>query len=133
MSRIFHHYEKLEEFHDGMWRNTNGDTRKLHVEASASLMKDARAFKAGMMRALEEWPLSCEHNLSAENVNRIAWLGHAGCCVAVGSPEDCTRVAWHTLNKAEQDAANAAAADVLARWTDANQPKDLFSWSYHGS
>jgi hypothetical protein len=133
MKRVFHHYERLEEFTDGMWRITRGDGRKAHVEASAALMRDATAFEGAMLRALEEWPLSCEHNLSAENVNRIAWLGHAGCCVGAGSPEDCTRVAWHTLTQSEQDAANQAAANVLAQWTAANEPKDLFSWGDHGA
>jgi hypothetical protein len=66
-----------------------------------------------MMEALDTWPKSCDANLTAESVNRIAWLGHAGCCIATKSPEEATRVAWHTLDQSEQDEANRAAEEVL--------------------
>ena len=39
-------------------------------------------------------------------MNRLAWLGHAGTCFALGVPEDCTREAWHNLSMVEQDLAN---------------------------
>jgi hypothetical protein len=83
-------------------------------------MRDSDAFEAAMMRALEEWPNSCAHNLSAEDTNRLAWLGHAGCLLAAGSPEENTRCGWHTLTLTEQDAANAAAQKVLDMWVAAN-------------
>ena len=99
---------------------------------AADLMKNPVRFKAAMVEALTRWPRSCEMNLSAEPVNKIAWLGHAGCCVATQSPEDCTRLAWHTLNKAEQDEANRVAAEALELWTklhDADGFFDLFAYS----
>lgn len=111
--RIFHHYEKLEEYHAGMWKIVTGKQRKEHVANAADLMRDPDAFRAAMERALVDWSTSCEANLTAESVNRIAWLGHAGCCIATGSPEEATRCAWHTLDRNEQDLANEAAAQVL--------------------
>lgn len=119
MKRQFRHYEQLEEFHAGMWRITRGDTRKANIHAAAAVMRNAGLFKTMMLRALVEWPNSCEHNLSAESVNRIAWLGHAGCCIGAGAPEDCTRLAWHTLSRPEQDEANRVADEVLREWLDA--------------
>ena len=92
-------------------------------------------FKAAMRRAAHEWPRSCEHNLSAENVNRIAWLGHAGCCVGAGSPEEATRAGWHTLTPDQQNEANRVAGDVLDEWLSANAdrlnataPAPLLEW-----
>jgi hypothetical protein len=79
-------------------------------------MANSEAFQEAMARALIEWPRSCEHNLSAENINRIAWLGHAGCCVARGCPEEATRAAWHTLTVDQQNEANRVAGIVLAKW-----------------
>jgi hypothetical protein len=114
--RVFHHYESLEEFHAGMWKIVRGKERKNHVANAADLMKQPCEFKDAMARALDEWPTSCEANLTAESVNRIAWLGHAGCCIATGSPEECTRVAWHTLNADEQRMANKVADEVLTTW-----------------
>lgn len=121
MERVYFHFNELEEYHGGMWRIVGGLKKAKNALAAAELMRDIAAFEAAMMRALEEWPNSCRHNLTAEDTNRLAWLGHAGCCLAVGSPEENTRTGWHLLNTAEQDAANAAAQKVLDAWLDANQ------------
>jgi len=131
--RIYHHYGDLEEYHGGMWRILRGEERKQFITAAADLMRDPSRFRACMARTLEEWPNSCEHNLTAENVNRIAWLGHAGCCIGVNSSEEATRAGWHTLNQAEQDEANRVAKEVLDIWdADAAVPS-LFHWSGSGA
>ena len=49
-------------------------------------------------------------------MNRRAWLGHAGCCIAVDSPEDLTRLAWHTLTTEQQERADAVAEEAIATW-----------------
>lgn len=130
--RIFHHYEQLEEYHAGMWRIVRGQQRQLNIRSAADLMRDAQRFKACMRRALTDWPRSCEANLTAESVNRIAWLGHAGCCIGVGSPEENTRAGWHTLNQAEMDEANRVAGEVLDEWLHSYRPQrdqlDIIEW-----
>ena len=118
MNRIYHHYERLEEFHAGMWKRLTGDVRKSFIRQAADLMRDPVRFKVSMRQAFDLWPRSCEHNLTSLDSNRIAWLGHAGCCIETGSPEECTRVAWHTLTQEEQDEANRVAAEVLSVWDD---------------
>ena len=118
--REYFHYEQLEEVRSGLWERPNGETRKNHIKASANLMQNSAAFKEAMERAVEEWEKSCRHNLTSLDSNRIAWLGHAGCCVGVRSPEECTRVAWHTLSQSEQDEANRVASEVLAEWDAKN-------------
>lgn len=119
-ARAYFHYEDLEEYHAGMWRRLNGDKRKEAVSRAAALMKNAGQFQASMRRAIVEWPRSCMAAFTAEGVNQIAWLGHAGNCLGADSPEECTRVAWHTLSAVEQDVANSVAADVLSEWFDRN-------------
>lgn len=127
--RVYHPFDALEETHAGLWRITSGAERKRHITSSARLMASPERFKAAMSEAVERWPRSCEHNLSAENVNRIAWLGHAGCCVGVGSPEEATRAAWHTLNADQQNEANRVAGEVLQAWIDANaETAPLLDW-----
>lgn len=128
--RVYKHYEELEEYHAGMWRIVRGQERKRFIAEAAILMRNADDFKAAMQRAITEWPTSCAVNLTADAVNKIAWLGHAGCCIATESPEDCTRIGWHTLNQCEQRLANMVAAEVLEEWRKSYQPKraqDLFS------
>lgn len=116
LERVFYHYQDLEEFHAGMWRIVRGSERKRCVDAAATLMKANADFGDAMRQAVRLWPKSCEANLTAEAVNRIAWLGHAGCCVGAQSPEEATRVAWHTLTPQEQDAANRTADEVLQEY-----------------
>lgn len=129
LRRIYHHYQALEETSAGMWRRLNGDERRGFVEAAADLMRAPEEFLAAMRQAIIEWPRSCEHNLTADGTNFIAYLGHAGCCVGCGSPEECTRVAWHTLSKTEQEEANRVAAVALSEWREkqfAQNQLDLF-------
>jgi hypothetical protein len=121
LDRVYFHYSDLEEYRDGMWRIVMGEQRKANVQAAAKLMRDSAAFEYSMRRAVDEWPNSCLHNLTSENSNRIAWLGHSGCCLGAGSPEENTRCGWHTLNPSEQDEANRVAALVLADWCEANE------------
>lgn len=116
MIRKFFHYQDLEEFKAGMWRIVRGEQRKINAKLAAELMADPARFSRAMDRALAEWPKSCEHNLTAENSNRIAWLGHAGCLLGVGSPEENTRLGWHMLTPIQQARANAAAQSVLDYW-----------------
>jgi len=115
MKRRYHHYEKWEEIQHGMWRTLHGKERTIYLEKAAQLMKNTDAFRVAMLNASMSWTYSCEVHLSG-GFNRQAWMGHAGCCLATGSPEDITREAWHTLTQIEQDLANAAADSVLADW-----------------
>ncbi len=116
LERQYFHYSELEENEAGLWKIVRGEERSRNIVDAAELMRDAGTFEEMMQKAVDEWPKSVLHNLTAESVNRIAWLGHAGCCIALGSPEENTRCAWHTLTNDEQDAANAAAKRVLDRW-----------------
>jgi len=116
IKRIYYHYIELEEFQNGMWRIVRGELRRINATKAAALMRDIDAFTHAMRCALTEWPKSCAHNLSAEDTNRLAWLGHAGNCLALNSPEENTRIGWHMLTSDEQEAANAAAQKVLDEW-----------------
>ena len=132
MERIYHHYKSLEEFHNGMWKVARGSIRHKYQASAADLMRCPEEFKEAMLAILDTWPKSCEANLTVESVNKIAWLGHAGCCHATGSPEECTRIAWHTLTKPEQDEANRVAGEVLDTWLarhGAVVAPTLFDWS----
>lgn len=116
MNQIYHPYTKLEEHKAGMWRVLHGPERSEAVLRSAELMRNVDGFLAAMLRVISEWPRSCEMALTTIGLNRRAWLGHAGCCIQTGSPEEPTRQAWHTLTIREQNAANAAADKALTEW-----------------
>jgi hypothetical protein len=116
--RVYRPWTECEEFADGggMWRIVTGPGRQGFIDAAGALMADPDAFRLSMRRALREWPNSVETALSAQGNNQRAWMGHAGCYLATGSPEETTRLGWHTLTDDQQRAANAAADDVIALW-----------------
>lgn len=116
MKKVYFHFNDLEEFHGGMWRGVHASQRTELSEKAAALMRDTDGFTVAMRMAVLNWPNSCAQNLSNSSINHLAWLGHAGCCIATASPEDCTRAGWSLLNRDEQDAANAAAQIVVNEW-----------------
>lgn len=81
-------------------------------------MIDVVAFKEAMVRAVHEWPYSCEAALSASVINHQAWLGHAGCAINHDAPEELTRLAWRTLKEEQQALANNAADEAKAIWLE---------------
>lgn len=118
IKRVFHHYKKCEEFESNMWKAVPVEERQGFQDKSAALMLDCTAFELAMKRAVNEWPFSCEATLTASTMNHQAWIGHAGCAINHNAPEDLTRLAWRTLNQAQQDAANAAADRAIAYWKE---------------
>jgi len=73
---------------------------------------------------IEQWPITCEHNLTDLNQNRKAWIGHAATCLAIGAPEDITRKAWHALNLEQQEAANLKAKEAIQLWEERHERKN---------
>ena len=102
-----------------MWQKITGIEADDFAERAANLMREPDVFKSAMRLALKQWPVSCEHNLSAKPINRLAWLGHAGCYLGAGSPEECTRGGWWMLDADQQDEANRVAQEVVEEWENA--------------
>lgn len=76
MTRIYHPWNKWEDnqhgFHGGM-DYPKDNTLKLY----ADLLRDLSKFEAALKTIITEWKYSCEHNLSNESMNRVAYLGQA--------------------------------------------------------
>lgn len=117
-SRTHYPWHQLEEYRPkgGMWATPPTLSRGYHAEAAGKLMADPPAFRAAMLRVLDEWPKSTDNAMSTPGLNRRAWIGHAGCFLATGSPEETTRIGWHQLDDAEQAAANEAADQAIFEW-----------------
>lgn len=101
-----------------MWRVISGEQAKEFIKRAAEFTGDAKLYGEWMMRVVQEWPISCEHNLTCSGMNKQAWIGHAACCLAIGCPEELTRLAWHTLSQEQQDEANAMADKAIAAWEE---------------
>ena len=84
-------------------------------KAYAEFLRDTLKFEGALQRVLQEWPISCEHFLSNEGMNRIAWLGQASMFLATGVPERY-RAGFMLLAVTEKRLANSTAERFLNQW-----------------
>jgi hypothetical protein len=94
-------------------------TRQEGEDKYAEFFRTQGLFEEGLIKVLKDWPHSCEHNLTNENMNRIAWLGQAAMCVITGIPSSC-RAGYNLLTEVEQEAADDLALIYLNKWLKAN-------------
>ena len=116
--QIYHHYERWEEFHYGMWKFISAEDARTLLPVVIEFTGDHVRYGVFMQRVIVEWPISCEQSLTNIAMNRRAWVGHAACCLATGSPEYVTRQAWKHLTQQQQDNANGQADRAIASWTE---------------
>lgn len=117
MNRIYHTWDRWECYPAGFYedRAPGGLSKEQAEVAYRDFLADDTAFRVALERVLAEWPRSCEHYLSNENMNRIAWLGQASACIALGLPA-AFRGGFNRLSETQQDRANATALEYLNRW-----------------
>jgi len=84
-------------------------------EAYATFLSDIPRFQEAMKGVQSDWINSCEHYLSNENMNRIAWLGQSAMCYATGvSQVFCG--GYQFLTDEQKAAADEAALEYLNIW-----------------
>ena len=125
MKRIYHPYTMWEEVPAGMWANVPANEVTAHLARAIAFTGDAELYGAAMLRVIAEWPYSCEHSLTDENINRKAWIGHASTALAIGCPEHITRMAWGRLSQTQQDEANAKAQEAIDLWVSRHEAENF--------
>lgn len=119
MKRVYHTWEKWECYPAGLYETLppDGITPAQATAKYAEFLKDSPRFVAALVRVRSEWVRSCEHYLSNEKMNRIAWLGQAAMCVDTRIPSGY-RGGFNQLSQAEQEIANGHALDCLNAWLE---------------
>lgn len=117
--RILHTWDKWECFRAGFYNERPpGDlTQDQGEESYRAFLADLERFEAALERVTREWIFSCEHYLTNERMNRIAWLGQASVACALGIPSVC-RGGYNALTKPQQQAADALALKYLNAWLE---------------
>lgn len=118
MKRKFHHYEKWEDYKNGMYESISGLKRRIMLNKAITFTGNNQLYGEWMLKVVKEWPISCEQNLTNKNSNQRAWIGHAACCMAICCPEDITRQAWGCLSNAQQTAADHQADLAIKVWNE---------------
>lgn len=116
ISRIYHPYNLWEDWKHGMWRTIGGEERKRLLKEAIEFTGNAQLYGHWMRMVIKQWPYACEHNLTNPGINHQAFIGHSACCLAIGCPEDITRIAWHSLTQQQRDEANIEADEAIAEW-----------------
>lgn len=124
MKRIYHPFHKWEEIEAGMWESVAGKELSGHLERAVEFTGNAVLYGSYMLKVIKMWPYSCEHNLTDENINRKAWIGHAATALAIGCPEHITRMAWGKLTQQQQDEANDQAQQAIDLWIAEHETKN---------
>lgn len=120
IERIYHTWDKWECYPAGFYENSfKGKTKKECEEIYREFLSDLPRFERALNRVITEWKFSCEHYLTNEKMNRIAWLGQASLCIEAGIPS-CYRAGYFKLTKKEQKEADEMALKYLNNWLESN-------------
>lgn len=118
MKRIYHTWDKWECYPAGMYESqprgrnlAEGMCKYLY----AQFLRDIPRFESAMAGVSENWTHSCEHYLSHDGMNRVAWLGQAAMCYATGIPAVFCG-GYNQLSDDEKLAADRAALRFLNFW-----------------
>lgn len=118
--RVFHTYDKWECYRAGFYATAkDGMSREQCEKAMAALLADGKKFKKAVNAVVAQWQHSCEHYLTNSAMNRIAWLGQAATCYALGIPS-CFRGGFNLLTKEQQADADDIALNALNWWLKKN-------------
>lgn len=121
MDRIYHTWDKWECYPAGFFevRAPKGLTDDECITLYSELLRDLNEFKRIMICIISEWPNSCQHNLTNERMNRIAWMGQAALCYKYKIPARF-RGGYHLLNDEEKKLADNCALEIINLWMQSN-------------
>lgn len=114
--RIYHTWDKWECFKAGFYdERPKGMTQDEGEEMYRTFLADITRFEEALKVVTSQWTNSCEHYLTNDRMNRIAWLGQASVAQALGIPSGC-RGGYHRLTEEQKRAADEMALKYLNLW-----------------
>lgn len=119
--RVLHTWDKWECYRAGFYaeRPPRGMSQDEGEAAYRDFLADIPRFEKTLQEVTSEWKHSCEHFLTNDRMNRIAWLGQASLAKALGMPSVC-RGGYQLLTDEQKAAADAMALKYLNLWLEAN-------------
>lgn len=114
--RILHTWDKWECYRAGFYDDRpKGMTQEDGEERYREFLADLDTFEKSLQTITSEWKYSCEHYLTNDRMNRIAWLGQAAVAHALGIPSVC-RTGYHRLEAEQRYKADQMALKYLNKW-----------------
>lgn len=125
IGRIYHPYYLWEDFKHGFYDNSSGEVKQKHIDKVLEMFNDKHLTTTYMNKVIDTWVYSCEHNLTNNSMNRIAYIGQAACCLYAQIPSTITMEAWSLLDDNIKEQANIIANEVLSKWEKKNNNLQL--------
>lgn len=116
MERIYHPFNLWEDYKAGFYDNCSGSKKAEYKKECLKLFNNLELLKEQMLRVVNEWKYSCEHNLTNPSMNKIAYIGQGAACIYKGIPNTVTMECWSLLSKEVQKEADKIAEVVLNEW-----------------
>lgn len=116
MNQIFHPYYLWEDYKHGFYDNKGGKSKDELIDKVIELFSNSTKTKKYMQMVIDKWPYSCEHNLTNNSMNKIAWLGQAACCLYAKVPSTITMEAWSLVPLENRNAADKIAEEIITKW-----------------
>ena len=114
--RIYHPYWLWEDYKNGFNENCSGEIKINYKEKIIEMFNSEQKTLENMRNVINNWTYSCEHNLTNNSVNKIAYLGQCACCFYCGAPNTITMECWSMLTNEVKVRANKNAEQVLSEW-----------------
>lgn len=118
--RILHTWDKWECYQHGFYAESpNGMTQEEGEEKYREFLSDLARFERALLIVIHTWKHSCEHYLTNDRMNRIAWLGQAAVAQELRIPS-CCRGGYNKLTPEQKSAADNLALAYLNQWLKKN-------------
>ena len=116
MDRVWHPYYLWEDYKSGFYKSECEYDKDKQIKLSKELFENKKEFENILKKIIKEWKYSCEHNLTNESLNKIAWLGQAACAYKYKISNDISREGYNLLAKKDKIEADKIAEKIYIRW-----------------
>lgn len=125
MKQIYHPYHLWEDHKLGFYDNCSGGIKQEYIEKIIEMFSDQDKTREYMMRVVNTWQYSLEHNLTNSSINKVAYLGQSACCLYCGAPSTVTMEAWRLVSLENRDKADEIAMECIKKWEEQNKTIQL--------
>lgn len=118
LEQVFHPYNVWEDYKHGFYENISGKPKQEMIKKVVDFFSDPNQVEEIMFRVVKEWFYSCEHNLTNNGMNKIAYIGQASLSYLHNVPATITMEAWSSVPKEYQDSSNEIAQRAYNFWLE---------------
>jgi hypothetical protein len=123
MKRIFHPWNLWEDYRHNFYGGSSGLKKEETILLYRDFLADLDMFELALQTIIEEWPYSCEHNLTNTSLNRVAYMGQAACALVFKVPSSMSSSGYNLLTDEQKISADAMAQKYIDLWATKHETK----------